>query len=183
MFYGFVLALACLGFFQIESLNGMPIFYQYQGKCRAVIPYYYYDSNRNKCLRFSSCGTIKSRNRFTTLDVCNMKCYSHHKVEDKGCLVDWKSKIPRRYSRKNPFLYAYNLRLAQCVPFRKSKINKKRTDARRIEAVDEDLISDLKKQALDESTDIGKTAQFLIFLRGTSENSGIKGRDNYRRYF
>ena len=58
----------------------------------------------------------------------------------------------------------------------------RRTVARRIEAIDEDLTAQLKKRvpsfqlfslALDESTDIDDTAQLLIFVRGISENFEI----------
>ena len=64
----------------------------------------------------------------------------------------------------------------------------RRTVARRIEAIGEDLTSQLKglvpsfqlfSLALDESTDIDDTAQLLIFVQGISEKKQEKKKQNF----
>ncbi|KAI7802668.1 putative general transcription factor II-I repeat domain-containing protein 2-like [Triplophysa rosa] len=67
------------------------------------------------------------------------------------------------------------------VQFEKISLSR-RTITRRVEVIDEELFSELKKKAdgfslfsiaLDESTDIAGTAQLLIFVRGINENFEI----------
>ena len=162
-----------------------------------------YNISRHYAMKHAGYGSTLAAERQTKATELNRKLVKQQNVFGKAKVVQKaathasfvvaykiakhsKSFCDGEFVKKCMLDVADQVKSSQVCPEHRKKFEEvslsRRTVARRIEAIGEDLTSQLKGHipsfqlfslALDESTDIDDTAQLLIFVRGISENFEI----------